>query len=57
MKRGMVDWIVTIKIRSPHGVEPYVRTLCGDTIAYRASEGEVASWTLKRKPKPVRRKP
>lgn len=51
MKKSTVNWIVTIKIRSPHGVEPYVRTLCGDTIAYRASEGEVASWTLKRKPK------
>lgn len=47
-KARRVEWVITIKVRSPQGTEPYVRSLCGDTIAYRASEGETATFTLKK---------
>lgn len=49
MKRK--DYIITIKLRSDKGTKPICRVLCGDTIFVSLSEGQTATWTVKRKPK------
>lgn len=48
-------WIITIKLTSNLGTKPIVKNLMGDTIFCALSEGQSASWIMRRDPRDRRK--